>query len=107
MDRRLPVYLSGLRAYALARLEARAHHSARHHSHARISASEPVGAGGAPMKPVKTDVAFATPWFQVLAKTFKEGEPPYYTLRIPDYSSILARTAGGRIVIVRQFRPAV
>jgi ADP-ribose pyrophosphatase len=59
------------------------------------------------MKPIRTDVAFATPWFQVLAKTFKDGEPPYYTLRIPDYASVLARTAEGRIVIVRQFRPAV
>jgi ADP-ribose pyrophosphatase len=59
------------------------------------------------MKPLKTDVAFATPWFQVLAKTFKEGEAPYYTLKLPDYASVVAVTEEGRVVIVRQYRPAV
>jgi ADP-ribose pyrophosphatase len=66
-----------------------------------------MGAGGAPVKPLKTEVAFATAWFQVLAKTFREGEAPYYTLKLPDYASILALTAGGRVVIVRQYRAAV
>ena len=59
------------------------------------------------MKPIKIDVAFATPWFQVLAKTFHEGEAPYYTLKLPDYASVLAITAEGRVLIVRQYRPAV
>jgi ADP-ribose pyrophosphatase len=59
------------------------------------------------MKPLKTDVAFATPWFQVLAKTFKEGQAPYYTLKLPDYASVVAITEEGRVVIVRQYRPAV
>ena len=53
------------------------------------------------MKPLKTDVAFATPWFEVLAKTFKTGEAPYYTLRLPDYASIVALTEERRVVIVR------
>jgi ADP-ribose pyrophosphatase len=59
------------------------------------------------MKPLKTDVAFATPWFQVLAKTFREGEAPYYTLKLPDYASVVALTEEGRVVIVRQYRAAV
>ena len=59
------------------------------------------------MKPLKTEVAFATPWFEVLARTFREGELPYYTLRLPDYASVVAITAEGRVVIVRQYRPAV
>jgi ADP-ribose pyrophosphatase len=59
------------------------------------------------MKPIKTDIAFATPWFKVLAKTFREDEAPYYTLQLPDYASIIAITGDGRIVIVRQYRPAV
>ena len=58
------------------------------------------------MKPLKTDVAFETPWFQLLAKTYREGEPPYYTLHVRDYVSILALTAEGRVLIVRQYRPA-
>jgi ADP-ribose pyrophosphatase len=59
------------------------------------------------MKPLRTDIAFATPWFQVLAKTFREDEAPYYTLRLPDYASVLALTADSRVIIVRQYRAAV
>ena len=59
------------------------------------------------MKPLKTEVAFATPWFQILAKTMKEGEEPYYSLRLPDYSAIVAITEEGQILAVRQYRPAV
>jgi ADP-ribose pyrophosphatase len=66
-----------------------------------------MGAGDAQVKPLKTDVAFATPWFQVLAKTMKEGEAPYYSLQLPDYSAIVAITEDRQIVAVRQYRPAV
>jgi ADP-ribose pyrophosphatase len=59
------------------------------------------------MKPIKTETAFATPWFQVLAKTFKDGEEPYYSLLLRDYASVLALTQEGRVLIVRQYRPAV
>ena len=59
------------------------------------------------MKPLKTDVAFVTPWFQILAKTMKEGEAPYYSLRLPDYSAIVAITEDRQILAVRQYRPAV
>jgi ADP-ribose pyrophosphatase len=59
------------------------------------------------VKPLKTDVAFATPWFQILAKTMKPDEAPYYSLRLPDYSAIVAITSDQRIVAVRQYRPAV
>ena len=59
------------------------------------------------MKPIRTEVAFTTPWIEVLAKTFREGEAPYYTLKLPDYTSLVAITEDRRIVIVRQFRPAV
>ena len=59
------------------------------------------------MKPLKSEVAFATPWFQILAKTMKDGEAPYYSLRLPDYSSVVAITGDGRILAVRQYRPAL
>ena len=59
------------------------------------------------MKPISTEVAFATPWFQMLAKTMKDGEAPYYSLRLPDYVSVVAMTEDGRVLIVRQYRPAV
>ena len=59
------------------------------------------------MKPLKTEVAFATPWFEVLGKTMKEGEAPYYSLRLPDYAAVIAITDAQQVLIVRQYRPAV
>ena len=59
------------------------------------------------MKPLKTEVAFATPWFQVLGKTMREDEQPYYSLKLPDYAAVVALTEEQRVVIVRQYRPAV
>jgi ADP-ribose pyrophosphatase len=59
------------------------------------------------MKPLKTEVAFATPWFQILGKTMREDEEPYYSLRLPDYSAVVAITEEQRVLIVRQYRPAV
>ena len=49
------------------------------------------------MKPLKTEVAFATPWFQVLAKTMREGEEPYYSLKLPDYAAVVALTEEQRV----------
>jgi ADP-ribose pyrophosphatase len=66
-----------------------------------------MGAGGAPVKPLKTEVAFATPWFEVLSKTMKPGEAPYYSLRLPDYAAVVAITEDQRVLAVRQYRPAV
>lgn len=59
------------------------------------------------MKTVTTEIAYQTPWFDLLAKTMKEGEAPYYSLSIADYVGILAITTDHRILAVRQYRPAV
>lgn len=59
------------------------------------------------MKPLKTEVAFATPWFQILGKTMRVGEEPYYSLKLPDYAAAVALTGDERVLIVRQYRPAV
>ena len=59
------------------------------------------------MKPLRTEVAFRTPWFDLRAKTMREGEPPYYSLRLLDYAAAIALTGDQRVVIVRQYRPAV
>ena len=59
------------------------------------------------MKPLKTEVAFATPWFQILGKTMRHGEAPYYSLKLPDYAAVVAVTEEQRVLIVRQYRPAV
>jgi len=59
------------------------------------------------VKPLKTEVAYRTPWFDLLAKTMKDGEAPYYSLNVADYVGILAITTDQRILAVRQYRPAV
>jgi len=59
------------------------------------------------MKPLKTEMVFATPWFQILGKTMRQGEEPYYSLRLPDYVAVVALTEERRVPIVRQYRPAV
>jgi ADP-ribose pyrophosphatase len=59
------------------------------------------------VKPLKTEVAFETPWFQLVGKTLREGETPYYSLKVLDYSVVLALTESGEVLVVRQYRPAV
>ena len=59
------------------------------------------------MKPLKTEVTYKTPWFEVVGKTMRADEPPYYSLRLPDYAAVVAFTEDGRILVVRQYRPAV
>ncbi|HUA63344.1 MAG TPA: NUDIX hydrolase [Verrucomicrobiae bacterium] len=57
--------------------------------------------------PIRTEVAYRTPWFDLLAKTMDAGDEPYYSLRLPDYAAILALTADRRVICVRQYRPAL
>ena len=59
------------------------------------------------MKLVRTEVAFHSPWMDLLAKTFDESNDPYYTVKVPDYTSVIALTTDRRVVLVRQYRPAV
>ena len=59
------------------------------------------------MKPIKTESIFKTPWCELVAKTMNAGEPPYYSLRLPDYTSIIAITPEERVLAVRQYRPAL
>jgi ADP-ribose pyrophosphatase len=66
-----------------------------------------VGAGEAAVKPLKSETAFTTPWFELIAKTMREGEEPYYSLRLRDYATIVALTAEGKLLVVRQYRPSI
>ena len=59
------------------------------------------------MKPLKAEVTYKTPWFEVVGKTMRADEAPYYSLRLPDYAAVVAFTEDGSILIVRQYRPAV
>lgn len=59
------------------------------------------------MKPLRAETVYATPWFDLVAKTMRPGEAPYYSLRLPDYVGVLALTEEGRVLAVRQYRPAI
>jgi ADP-ribose pyrophosphatase len=50
---------------------------------------------------------FNTAWFDVVAKSITGSTDPYYSLRLPDYVTILPLTPDHEIVLVRQYRPAV
>jgi ADP-ribose pyrophosphatase len=59
--------------------------------------------------PTITDraIAFSTPWFDVLAKHI-DGDPvPHYTVKQPDYVTVVASDLEGRMLLVRQYRPVV
>jgi ADP-ribose pyrophosphatase YjhB (NUDIX family) len=57
---------------------------------------------GAETKPV-----FSTPWFQVLERQAPGKAHPHYVIRSPDFVVIVALDPQGRLLLVRQFRPAV
>ncbi len=59
------------------------------------------------MRPLKTEIVFSTPFFDLLAKTMKPGEEPYYSLRVPDFAVVVALTEDERMLAVRQYRPSV
>ena len=59
------------------------------------------------MPPLKTEVVYSTAFFDLLAKTMRPGEEPYYSLRVPDFAVIVALTGDDRLLAVRQYRPSV
>jgi ADP-ribose pyrophosphatase len=50
---------------------------------------------------------FATQWFDLVAKDVTGDSSPHYSIATRDYVSVLAKTAEGKILLVRQYRPAV
>jgi ADP-ribose pyrophosphatase len=52
------------------------------------------------------EVVFSSTWCRLLAEP-RAGGDPYYMLDVPDYVAVVARTADGRILLVRQHRPVV
>ena len=62
---------------------------------------------GSPVTKMKQ--VFATPWFEVLARTCgaDQEDVPYYILKTFDYVVVVGVTVAGDFVLVRQFRPAL
>ena len=53
------------------------------------------------------EVVFATPWFQVHSSQPAGQAEPYYTIHTLDFAVVVAVDERGRLLLVRQFRPAV
>jgi ADP-ribose pyrophosphatase len=55
------------------------------------------------------EAILTTPYFRLTAKRLagQSAGDPYYSLDLLDYVSVVATTADGSFVLVRQFRPAV
>jgi hypothetical protein len=58
---------------------------------------------------MQQEVVFATPWFSLLARRRGETEAvqPYYCLQTPDFVSVVALDEQKRLILVKQFRPAI
>lgn len=52
-------------------------------------------------------VAFSTPWFDIIAKRIDDQPLPHFTVKPADYVTIVATDPEGRFLLVRQFRPVV
>jgi len=59
------------------------------------------------MKIINSATPFVTPWFEIVAKQTDLNPAPYYSLKMPDYVTIVALTLDGELLLVRQYRPAV
>ena len=55
----------------------------------------------------RREAVFTTPWFELTAKHTDLDPQPYYSIKQADYVSVIALTADGDHVFVRQYRPAV
>lgn len=55
---------------------------------------------------IERSVVFDTPWCRLLEQKLSDGAP-YYMLDVADYVTVIARTAGGNLVLVQQHRPVI
>jgi ADP-ribose pyrophosphatase len=52
-------------------------------------------------------VAFSTPWFDVVAKQVDGETSPHYTVQPFDYVTVIAVDVAGEFLLVKQYRPVV
>ena len=59
-------------------------------------------------KLVRTEKTRLSPWVEVVAKTVRrESDEVYHSLALQDYLSVLAFTPARKVLLVRQYRPAI
>ena len=52
-------------------------------------------------------IVFSTKWLEVEAKDTDLDAEPFYSVKVADYVAVVAITTDDRMILVRQFRPAV
>lgn len=58
-------------------------------------------------KPISSKEVFKTKWFSVDAVSYDAGKEPYYRLSCVDSVGMVAVTPDQKIILVKQFRPAI
>ena len=53
------------------------------------------------------EVVWRTKWFQIVARQTPSSSEPHYSLQTRDYVGIVALNRDGKLLLVRQYRPAV
>jgi ADP-ribose pyrophosphatase YjhB (NUDIX family) len=56
---------------------------------------------------VERTAVFTTPWFKVFAEQTSDEGKPHYVIQGKDFVVVVAATPDSRILLVRQYRPAV
>ena len=57
--------------------------------------------------PLSKEIVLDVNWFQIVANRYTATDDPHYVLQCKDYVSIVTTNEDGKLLLVRQFRPAV
>jgi ADP-ribose pyrophosphatase len=60
-----------------------------------------------PQPSAPDEVVFSTKWFQIVMRKTAGSEDPHYLINSTDFVSIVAVNSQGKLLLVRQFRPAI
>jgi len=58
------------------------------------------------LSPLTEEIVWDSEWFKIVAKSQSKDREPHYVLECKDYVSIVATNREGKLILVRQFRPA-
>jgi ADP-ribose pyrophosphatase len=73
----------------------------------RVFTGEKHMADDIPQKPGGDEVVFSTKWFEIVARRVPGLKHPHYLVNSTDFVVVVAVDARGRLLLVRQFRPAI
>lgn len=58
------------------------------------------------LHPLTEEVVWDSKWFHINARRYAADAEPHYVLNCKDYVSVIATNVDGKLLLVRQFRPA-